>query len=89
LIVNLPGSRRGAIESLEVLEAILPHALETLAGPFDHQVAAAAGRIDLPVSEPPIDEAGRDHAAHHDPAHHDAAHADAAHADAAHREGGG
>jgi molybdopterin adenylyltransferase len=48
LVVNLPGSRRGALESLEVLEAVLPHALETLAGPFDHQGPAGAGRPDLP-----------------------------------------
>ncbi|MFI5225305.1 MAG: molybdenum cofactor biosynthesis protein B [Candidatus Limnocylindrales bacterium] len=36
LIVNLPGSPRGAAESLEVLVPVLDHALETLAGPFDH-----------------------------------------------------
>jgi hypothetical protein len=29
---------------------VLDHALETLAGPFDH--AAAAGRSDLPPGEP-------------------------------------
>ena len=36
LIVNLPGSPRGARESFAALEPILIHALETLAGPFDH-----------------------------------------------------
>ncbi len=36
LIVNLPGSPRGATESLAALEPVLEHALETLAGPFDH-----------------------------------------------------
>jgi molybdopterin adenylyltransferase len=36
LIVNLPGSPRGAIESLNAIVPILDHALETLAGPFDH-----------------------------------------------------
>jgi molybdopterin adenylyltransferase len=36
LIVNLPGSPRGAVESLASLEPVLAHALETLAGPFDH-----------------------------------------------------
>jgi molybdopterin adenylyltransferase len=36
LIVNLPGSPRGAVESLEAIVAVLDHALETLAGPFDH-----------------------------------------------------
>jgi molybdenum cofactor synthesis domain-containing protein len=48
LIVNLPGSPRGATESLEAISAVLPHALETLAGPFDHGAAAVAGRTDLP-----------------------------------------
>jgi molybdenum cofactor synthesis domain-containing protein len=36
LIANLPGSPKGALESLEALEPILDHALETLSGPFDH-----------------------------------------------------
>ena len=39
LIVNVPGSPAGALESFEVLVPILDHALETLAGPFDHAVA--------------------------------------------------
>jgi molybdopterin adenylyltransferase len=42
LVINLPGSPRGAIESLEAIEAILEHALETLAGPFDHATAGTA-----------------------------------------------
>lgn len=36
LVVNLPGSPKGALESLSAVEPILDHALETLAGPFDH-----------------------------------------------------
>lgn len=36
LVVNLPGSPRGALESLASIEPVLDHALETLAGPFDH-----------------------------------------------------
>lgn len=48
LIANLPGSPRGATESLEVLVPLLDHALETLAGSFDHAAARAAGRDDLP-----------------------------------------
>ncbi|HEX5825164.1 MAG TPA: MogA/MoaB family molybdenum cofactor biosynthesis protein [Candidatus Limnocylindrales bacterium] len=41
LIVNLPGSPKGALESIEAIVPILDHALETLAGPFDHGAAAA------------------------------------------------
>ncbi len=48
LIVNVPGSPKGAIESFDVLEPVLVHALETLAGPFDHAAERAAGRSDLP-----------------------------------------
>lgn len=36
LIVNLPGSPKAALESLAAIEPALNHALETLAGPFDH-----------------------------------------------------
>ena len=43
LIVNTPGSPKAAAESLDALEPILDHALETLAGPHDH---AAAGTGD-------------------------------------------
>jgi len=32
LIVNLPGSPRGAVECLEVVASVLPHAVETLRG---------------------------------------------------------
>ena len=42
LIVNLPGSPKGALESLEAIVPVLPHALETLAGPFDHARGAAS-----------------------------------------------
>jgi molybdopterin adenylyltransferase len=54
LIVNLPGSPRGALESLESLVPVLDHALETLSGPFDH--AAHAGRPDLPRAATTTDE---------------------------------
>ncbi len=36
LIVNLPGSPKGALESLATLEPVLAHALETLGGPYEH-----------------------------------------------------
>lgn len=42
LVVNLPGSPTGAIESLAAIEPVLDHALETLAGPFDHAAARAS-----------------------------------------------
>ena len=49
LIVNVPGSPRGALESLEAIVPVLGHALETLGGPFDHTAATATGsRPDLP-----------------------------------------
>jgi len=48
LIVNVPGSPRGALESLEVLVPILDHAMETLAGPFDHPTPP-----DATLSSPP------------------------------------
>jgi molybdenum cofactor synthesis domain-containing protein len=52
LVVNVPGSPKGAIESFDALEPVLVHALETLAGPFDHGVARSAGRMDLPAGTP-------------------------------------
>lgn len=36
LVVNLPGSPKGALESLAAIEGVFDHALETLAGPHDH-----------------------------------------------------
>jgi molybdenum cofactor synthesis domain-containing protein len=48
LVVNVPGSPRAAMESFDALEPLLAHALETLAGPFDHAAHRAAGREDLP-----------------------------------------
>lgn len=41
LVVNLPGSPKGAVESLAAIEPVLEHAMETLAGPFDHGGAAS------------------------------------------------
>jgi hypothetical protein len=48
LIVNLPGSPKGAMESIEAIVPVLEHALETLAGPFDH----AVGPPKKPASPP-------------------------------------
>ena len=49
LIVNLPGSPKGALESLAAIEPVFEHALETLAGPFDH---GSAGSDEAAGSEP-------------------------------------
>ena len=46
LIVNLPGNPSGAVESFDAIADVLPHALETLAGPYDHAA----------WHEPPTDE---------------------------------
>jgi molybdopterin adenylyltransferase len=37
LILNLPGSPAGAVESLEAVMNLLPHALELIAGKTDHE----------------------------------------------------
>src|SRR5258708_4943006 len=36
LVLNLPGSPAGAVESLDAVAAVLPHALEILAGGSTH-----------------------------------------------------
>jgi molybdopterin adenylyltransferase len=46
LVINLPGSPRGAMESLAAIESVLDHALETLAGPYDHDPADGRAEAD-------------------------------------------
>jgi molybdopterin adenylyltransferase len=41
LVVNVPGSPRAALESIEALAPTLTHALETLGGAFDHDTREA------------------------------------------------
>ena len=71
LIVNVPGSPRAALENLDALAPTLRHALETLAGPFDHGAAGAGheARPDLPDPDLHLDD--EDHHGHgHDHGDH-------------------
>lgn len=44
LVINLPGSPKGAVENLEAVLHIIPHALELLSGkPVDHERQRAEG----------------------------------------------
>jgi molybdopterin adenylyltransferase len=43
LIINLPGSPKGAVESFDAIAPVLDHALETLAGPYDHGTRSEGG----------------------------------------------
>jgi molybdenum cofactor synthesis domain-containing protein len=48
LVINVPGSPRAALESLAAIEPTLAHALETLAGPFEHGTSGSSGAGDVP-----------------------------------------
>jgi molybdopterin biosynthesis enzyme MoaB len=37
LVVNLPGSSKGALESLEAVAEVIPHALDLLVGDTEHR----------------------------------------------------
>jgi molybdenum cofactor synthesis domain-containing protein len=43
LIVNLPGSPRGAVESLDAIVELVPHMLELLSGKTEHAVPEERG----------------------------------------------
>jgi molybdenum cofactor synthesis domain-containing protein len=51
LVINTPGSPKGALESLDAIAGVLDHALETLAGPHDHGAGdgGEAGSGDAPA----------------------------------------
>jgi molybdenum cofactor synthesis domain-containing protein len=44
LIVNLPGSPRGAVESLDAIVELVPHVLELLRGQTEHAVSGTPER---------------------------------------------
>jgi molybdopterin adenylyltransferase len=43
LIVNLPGSPRGAVESLDAIVELVPHVLELLSGQTEHSASTQRG----------------------------------------------
>ena len=43
LIVNLPGSPKGAVESLDAIVELVPHVLDLLSGQTEHPVAKERG----------------------------------------------
>lgn len=54
LIVNVPGSPNAALESLAALEPTLGHALETLAGPFDHDAEGGSEAATATLGASPL-----------------------------------
>ena len=57
LVVNVPGSPKAAVESLAAIEPTLGHALETLAGPYDHDArsrSSLAERTDAATTPAPV-----------------------------------
>lgn len=55
LVLNVPGSPRGAVESLEAIIGVIPHALDLLAGHTSHGPHAVA-----PQGAPPAGDLARD-----------------------------
>ncbi|HET9614915.1 MAG TPA: MogA/MoaB family molybdenum cofactor biosynthesis protein [Candidatus Limnocylindrales bacterium] len=53
LVVNTPGSPKAALESLDAIAPVLDHALETLAGPFDHAGSIPSATADAPAPSAP------------------------------------
>ncbi len=62
LIVNTPGSPKGAAESLEAIVAVLDHALQTLTGPHDHGAGGTAGEEGVGDGDAPGDSTEDQHA---------------------------
>lgn len=52
LVVNVPGSPRGAVQSVESVLPVLPHALDLLAGNTGHSAAASSAADDASHAKP-------------------------------------
>ena len=82
LVLNLPGSPRGAVESLETVLAVVPHALDLLAGHTQH----TPGQTALPNREPAAAAGDEGHAHDHGAHAHDHGGGDRAAVPEHHRE---
>ena len=74
LVLNLPGSPKGAVESLETVMGVVPHALELLAGHTQHVQSEVATPDAEGIADARRDEAhdhghDHDHGAHRHGAH--------------------
>jgi molybdopterin adenylyltransferase len=63
LVLNLPGSPKGAVESLETVMGVVPHVLELLSGHTQHVQAEVATPDSEGLAEAG-EEGGHDHAGH-------------------------
>lgn len=66
LVVNVPGSPRGAVESVEAILGLVPHALELLAGDTEHPDGAPEPSGPTPAADAAAAAHGDEHAHSHD-----------------------
>ena len=64
LVLNLPGSPKGATESLQIVLDVVPHVLQLLGGDTQHSAGQTAIAAPAPAAEPKAEPAGHDHGDH-------------------------